>query len=235
MALPKLSHPTFELEIPSTKQKIRYRPFLVKEEKILLIAQSSNDPKDIIQAVKQVLQNCCTDDIDIDQLTTFDIEYFFIKLRSKSVNNIVNLKYRDLEDDKIYDFEVDLETIEIQHNPDHQKTINVSNNVILNLKYPQMNLVNTLEKVENDTDLVFEILRNCLDTLVYEGKEIKISDYSKKEIDDFILSMDVVSFNKVQEFFNTMPKLKHDIDYVNSLGNPRKITLQSLNDFFQLG
>jgi len=235
MALPKLSHPTFELEIPSTKQKIRYRPFLVKEEKILLIAQSSNDPKDIIQAVKQVLQNCCTDDINIDQLTTFDIEYFFIKLRSKSVNNIVNLKYRDLEDDKIYDFEVDLETIEIQHNPDHQKTINVSNNVILNLKYPQMNLVNTLEKVENDTDLVFEILRNCLDTLVYEGKEIKISDYSKKEIDDFILSMDVVSFNKVQEFFNTMPKLKHDIDYVNSLGNPRKITLQSLNDFFQLG
>lgn len=235
MALPKLSHPTFELEIPSTKQKIRYRPFLVKEEKILLIAQSSNDPKDIIQAVKQVLQNCCTDDIDIDQLTTFDIEYFFIKLRSKSVNNIVNLKYRDLEDDKIYDFEVDLETIEIQHNPDHQKTINVSNNVILNLKYPQMNLVNTLEKVENDTDLVFEILRNCLDTLVYEGKEIKISNYSKKEIDDFILSMDVVSFNKVQEFFNTMPKLKHDIDYVNSLGNPRKITLQSLNDFFQLG
>ena len=235
MTLPKLSHPTFELVIPSTKQKIRYRPFLVKEEKILLIAQSSQDPKDIVYAVKQVLQNCCLDELNVDDLTTFDIEYFFIKLRSKSVNSIVNLKYRDLEDDKIYDFEVDLETIEIDYNPNHQKTINVSNNVILNLKYPQMNLVHSLEKVNNETDLVFEILRNCLDTIVYESKEIKVSDYSVKEIDEFIMSMDVSSFNKVQEFFNTMPKLRHEIKYVNNLGNPRKIVLQSLNDFFQLG
>ena len=235
MTLPKLSHPTFELVIPSTKQKIRYRPFLVKEEKILLIAQSSQDPKDIVYAVKQVLQNCCLDELNVDDLTTFDIEYFFIKLRSKSVNSIVNLKYRDLEDDKIYDFEVDLETIEIDYNPNHQKIINISSSVILNLKYPKMNLIDSLEKVSNETDLVFEILRNCLDTIVYESKEIKVSDYSVKEIDEFILSMDVSSFNKVQEFFNTMPKLKHQIEYVNSLGNPRKIVLQSLNDFFQLG
>lgn len=235
MTLPKLSHPTFELVIPSTKQKIRYRPFLVKEEKILLIAQSSQDPKDIVYAVKQVLQNCCLDELNVDDLTTFDIEYFFIKLRSKSVNSIVNLKYRDLEDDKIYDFEVDLETIEIDYNPNHQKIINISSSVILNLKYPKMNLIDSLEKVSNETDLVFEILRNCLDTIVYESKEIKVSDYSVKEIDEFILSMDVSSFNKVQEFFNTMPKLKHQIEYVNSLGNPRKIVLQNLNDFFQLG
>ena len=235
MTLPKLSHPTFELVIPSTKQKIRYRPFLVKEEKILLIAQSSQDPKDIVYAVKQVLQNCCLDELNVDDLTTFDIEYFFIKLRSKSVNSIVNLKYRDLEDDKIYDFEVDLETIEIDYNPNHQRIINISSSVILNLKYPKMNLIDSLEKVSNETDLVFEILRNCLDTIVYESKEIKVSDYSVKEIDEFILSMDVSSFNKVQEFFNTMPKLKHQIEYVNSLGNPRKIVLQNLNDFFQLG
>ena len=158
MTLPKLSHPTFELVIPSTKQKIRYRPFLVKEEKILLIAQSSQDPKDIVYAVKQVLQNCCLDELNVDDLTTFDIEYFFIKLRSKSVNSIVNLKYRDLEDDKIYDFEVDLETIEIDYNPNHQKIINISSSVILNLKYPKMNLIDSLEKVSNETDLVFEIL-----------------------------------------------------------------------------
>ena len=235
MALPKLSHPTFELEIPSTKQKIRYRPFLVKEEKILLIAQSSEDPKEIIYAVKQVLQNCCLDELDIDQLTTFDIEYFFVKLRSKSVNNIVNLRYKDLEDEKIYEFEVDLDTIEIEHNPDHQKTINVSKSTILNLKYPKMNMINSLEKIENETDLVFEILRNCLDTIVHESQVVQVSNYSKEEIDEFILSMDVSSFNKVQEFFNTMPKLKHEIVYNNSLGNQRKIVLQSLNDFFQLG
>jgi len=235
MALPKLSHPTFELEIPSTKQKIRYRPFLVKEEKILLIAQSSEDPKEIIYAVKQVLQNCSLDQIDIDDLTTFDIEYFFIKLRSKSVNNIVNLRYKDLEDEKIYEFEVDLDGIEIEYNKDHQKTINVSQNTILNLKYPKMNMINSLEKIENETDLVFEILRNCLDTIVHDSQVIEVSNYSREEIDEFILSMDVSSFNKVQEFFNTMPKLKHEIVYTNSLGNQRKIILQSLNDFFQLG
>lgn len=235
MALPKLSHPTFELEIPSTKQKIRYRPFLVKEEKILLIAQSSQDPKEIIYAVKQVLQNCSLDQIDIDDLTTFDIEYFFIKLRSKSVNNIVNLRYKDLEDEKIYEFEVDLDGIEIEYNKDHQKTINVSQNTILNLKYPKMNMINSLEKIENETDLVFEILRNCLDTIVHDSQVIEVSNYSREEIDEFILSMDVSSFNKVQEFFNTMPKLKHEIVYTNSLGNQRKIILQSLNDFFQLG
>ena len=235
MALPKLSHPTFELEIPSTKQKIRYRPFLVKEEKILLIAQSSEDPKEIIYAVKQVLQNCSLDQIDIDDLTTFDIEYFFIKLRSKSVNNIVNLRYKDLEDEKIYEFEVDLDGIEIEYNKDHQKTINVSQNTILNLKYPKMNMINSLEKIENETDLVFEILRSCLDTIVHDSQVIEVSNYSREEIDEFILSMDVSSFNKVQEFFNTMPKLKHEIVYTNSLGNQRKIILQSLNDFFQLG
>jgi hypothetical protein len=235
MALPKLSHPTFELEIPSTKQKIRYRPFLVKEEKILLIAQSSEDPKEIIYAVKQVLQNCSLDQIDIDDLTTFDIEYFFIKLRSKSVNNIVNLRYKDLEDEKIYEFEVDLDGIEIEYNKDHQKTINVSQNTILNLKYPKMNMINSLEKIKNETDLVFEILRNCLDTIVHDSQVIEVSNYSREEIDEFILSMDVSSFNKVQEFFNTMPKLKHEIVYTNSLGNQRKIILQSLNDFFQLG
>lgn len=235
MALPKLSHPTFELEIPSTKQKIRYRPFLVKEEKILLIAQSSQDPKEIVYAVKQVIQNCCIEPIDIDELTTFDIEYFFIKLRSKSVNNIVNLRYRDLEDQNIYEFEVDLDQIEISYSEEHEKTINVSKNTILNLKYPKMNLINNLETVENETDMVFEILRNCLDTVVHDSKIINVSEYSREEIDEFIMSMDVGSFNKVQQFFNTMPKLRHEIVYNNSLGNKRTIVLQSLNDFFQLG
>lgn len=235
MALPKLSHPTFELEIPSTKQKIRYRPFLVKEEKILLIAQQSNDPKDVVYAVKQVLQNCSLDPIDVDDLTTFDIEYFFIKLRSKSVNNLVKLKYRDLEDELIYDFEVDLEQLEMTFDPEHEPTIQINDNTILFLKYPKMNMVGDIDKVENETDLVFEILRNCLDKIVQGSETYEIKDSTKEEIDEFILSLDVSTFNKVQNFFNTMPKLKHEIIYTNSLGNERKITLQNLNDFFTLG
>ena len=235
MALPKLSHPTFELEIPSTKQKIRYRPFLVKEEKILLIAQQSTDAKDVVYAVKQVLQNCSLDPIDVDELTTFDIEYYFIKLRSKSVNNIVTLKYRDLEDELIYDFEVDIEKLEMTYDPTHESTIQVNDNTLLFLKYPKMSLVGNLETVENETDLVFEILRNCLDKIVQGSETYEIKDSTREEIDEFILSLDVSSFNKVQSFFNTMPKLKHEIVYTNSLGNERKIVLQNLNDFFTLG
>lgn len=235
MALPKLSHPTFELEIPSTKQKIRYRPFLVKEEKILLIAQQSNDPKDVVFAVKQVIQNCCLSEINIDHLTTFDIEYFFIKLRSKSVNNMVNLRYRDLEDEKIYDFEVDLESIEVIYDEKHDNNIQINENTVLVLKYPTMNLVNEIEKIEDETELVFQILRNCMDKIIQETRIYDIINETKEEIDDFILSLDVNTFNKVQQFFNTMPKLKYVIDYENSLGNKRQIVLQNLNDFFSLG
>ena len=234
MALPKLSHPTFELEIPSTKQKIRYRPFLVKEEKILLIAQQSNDPQDMIFAIKQVLQNCSIDQVDVDSLTTFDIEYFFIKLRSKSINNVVTLRYRDLEDDKVYDFEVDLEQLEVEYNPDHDMTVQVSDNTLLLLKYPRVSMLSAV-KSENDTDFVFAVLRQCLDKLIKGKEEFSFEGETVEEIDNFILSLDVKSFNKIQAFLDTMPKIRHTIEYTNSLGNERKIVLENLEDFFTLG
>lgn len=234
MALPKLSHPTFELEIPSTKQKIRYRPFLVKEEKILLIAQQSNDPQDMIFAIKQVLQNCSIDSVDVDTLTTFDIEYFFIKLRSKSINNVVNLRYRDLEDDQIYEFEVDLEKIEVDYNPEHENTVQISDNTLLVLKYPRVSML-TAVKSENETDFVFAVLRQCLDKLIQGKNDFTFEGETIEEIDNFITSLDVKSFNKIQSFLDTMPKIRHTINYTNSLGNERKIVLENLEDFFTLG
>jgi hypothetical protein len=234
MALPKLSHPTFELELPSTKQKIRYRPFLVKEEKILLIAQQSNDPQDMIFAIKQVLQNCSIDQVDVDSLTTFDIEYFFIKLRSKSINNVVTLRYRDLEDDNVYDFDVDLEELEVEYNPDHDMNVQVSDNTLLVLKYPRVSMLSAV-KSENDTDFVFAVLRQCLDKLIKGKEEFSFEGETAEEIDDFILSLDVKSFNKIQTFLDTMPKIRHTIEYTNSLGNVRKIVLENLEDFFTLG
>lgn len=234
MALPKLSHPTFELEIPSTKQKIRYRPFLVKEEKILLIAQQSTDPQDMIFAIKQVLQNCSIDQVDVDSLTTFDIEYFFIKLRSKSINNVVTLRYRDLEDDKVYDFEVDLELLEVSHNPDHEMTVQISDNTLLILKYPRVSMLSAV-KSDSDTDFVFAVLRQCLDKLIKGKEEFGFDGETPEEIDNFILSLDVKSFNKIQSFLDTMPKIRHTIEYTNSLGNERKIVLENLEDFFTLG
>lgn len=234
MALPKLLHPTFEIEIPSTKQKIRYRPFLVKEEKILLIAQQSNDPQDMIFAIKQVLQNCAIDQLDVESLTTFDIEYFFIKLRSKSINNIVTLRYKDLEDEKVYDFEVDLEEIEVEYNNDHENNVQINDSTILVLKYPKVSMLSAI-KSENNTDFVFAVLRQCLDKLLHGKEEFSFDNESDQDIDEFILSLDVKAFNKVQSFLDTMPKLRHTITYTNSLGNERKIVLENLEDFFTLG
>ena len=235
MALPKISHPTFEIEIPSTKQKVRYRPFLVKEEKILLIAQQSNDLKDTMFAVKQVLQNCSLDPVDIEDLTTFDIEYYFVKLRSKSVNNIVTLRYRDLEDDKVYEFEVDLETIEVQFNSEHENSIQINDNTLLLLKYPKMNAISSIKEGDSETDVVFGLLRHCLDKLIQGKQEYDFANETPEDIDEFIMSMDVGNFSKLQKFFDTMPKLRHTIEYTNSLGSKRTIVLENLNDFFTLG
>ena len=121
------------------------------------------------------------------------------------------------------------------YDPTHESTIQINDNTLLFLKYPKMSLVGNLETVDNETDLVFEILRNCLEKIVQGSETYEIKDSSREEVDEFILSLDVSSFNKVQNFFNTMPKLRHEINYKNSLGNDRKIVLQNLNDFFTLG
>jgi hypothetical protein len=236
MSLPKLSHPIFELTLPSTKQTLKYRPFLVKEEKILLTAQSSGEAKDIILSIRQVINNCIlTEGIDVEDLTTFDLEYLFIKIRAKSVNNIITLTYRDLDDDKKYDVEVDLDTIEVIENPDHNPRVDLENGLQLLMKYPKADLASSLKIVDGELDIFFEVLKNCIDT-IYEGETAyKASDYESAELDEFVQSLDVNAFKKIQEFFSTMPKLYHEIKYTNSLGKEKVIPLTNLNDFFTLG
>lgn len=236
MALPKISHPIFELTLPSTKQTIKYRPFLVKEEKILLTAQASDEPQDMINSIKQVINNCIlTEDIDVDHLTTFDLEYLFIKIRAKSVNNVISLAYKDLEDDKRYEVEVDLDSIEIKEDPEHTNKVEISNTSGIIMRYPSASLAANINAAEGEMDVFFEVLKGCIET-IYDGDAIyKTSDSTPEELDEFLQSLDVNTFKKIQDFFTTMPKLYYEVKYTNSLGNEKVIPLTTLNDFFMLG
>lgn len=236
MALPKISHPIFELTLPSTKQTIKYRPFLVKEEKILLTAQASDEPQDMINSIKQVINNCIlTEGIDVDQLTTFDLEYLFIKIRSKSVNNIISLAYKDLEDEKRYEVEVDIDSIEIKEDPNHTNKIEINSTSGITMKYPSASLAANINAAEGEMDIFFEVLKGCIET-IYDGDAIyKASESTPEELDEFVQSLDVNTFKKIQDFFTTMPKLYYEVKYTNSLGNEKVIPLTTLNDFFMLG
>jgi len=236
MALPKLLYPTFDLTLPSTKQEIKMRPFLVKEEKILLIAQQTEEPREVIGAIKQVINNCViTEGFDVDALTTFDLEYVFLKLRARSVNNIIKLTYRDNEDDKSYTLDCNLDEVQVIFDPEHTNFINVTDNITLRMKYPEARLMQSLDPSLSESDIFFELLSNCMDVIVQGNETYLVSEAPREEVDEFISTLDVGTFEKIQTFFKTMPKINHELVYVNSLGNNRTIVLDNLNDFFTLG
>lgn len=234
--LPKISHPTFSLTLPSTGQQIIYRPFLVKEEKILLIAQQAQDPIETIRAIKIVIQNCIiTENIQVDDFATFDLEYFFLKLRSKSVNNIVTLSFKDNDDNQVYDFEIDLEQVELKVPEKHDSSIQVNDEIVIKLRYPRLEVMEQVRLIDNPTDFVFLLLKNCLHQIQYNGKLINTDQYSNEEVDEFINSLDLNTYQKIQNFFDSIPKLEHILTYTNSNNKEVKIVLNTLNDFFTLG
>ena len=235
MGLPKLNYPAFEITLPSTKHLLKMRPFLVKEEKILLTAQQTENPREVINAIKQVINNCVVGEYDVDSMTTFDLEYIFIKLRARSVNNIIKLTYRDNEDNQRYDVECNLDEVEVTYNENHTNVISVNDTMSIVMKYPNASLMQSLNPESSESEIFFELLAACIDTIIDNGNHYKVSDYSKEEVDEFISSLDVNTFEKIQEFFQTMPKIKHELKYTNSNGNERVIVLDNLNDFFTLG
>jgi hypothetical protein len=235
MPLPKIDQPLFDVVIPSTQQKVIFRPFLVKEEKILLIAQQSKNDTEIIRAIKQILMNCIQDPVDIDSLAVFDLEYLFLKLRSKSVNNIVKLSYRDTEDDIIYDFEVNLDDLEIEMPEKINSKIEINENVGMIMKYPTADITDKMGEFENEVELMTFFIINCIDTIYDEENVYNISDYSQSEITEFLDNLDVSTFDKIRNFFENIPKLYHKIEYENSLGSKREIELTNLKDFFMWG
>lgn len=236
MALPKLSHPTFDLTLPSTRQEIKIRPFLVREEKILLIAQQTEEPREVINAIKQVINNCViTEGFDIESLTTFDLEYVFIKLRARSVNNIIKLTYKDNEDDRNYTVDCNLDEVQVIFNPNHNNHIKVTDNISIVMKYPQARLMQSIDPDLSEQEVFFELISHCIDTIVDGAESYLVSEVPKEEVQEFVDSLDVTAFEKIKEFFQTMPRINHELKYTNSLGNERVIILDNLNDFFTLG
>jgi hypothetical protein len=239
--LPKITHPTFEFVVPSTKTKVLFRPFLVKEEKMLLFAKSSNDPADIFRAVKQVVNNCSLiDSFDIDKLAIFDLEYLFLQIRAVSVNNMVKVSYRDTEEqtkgvDKIYDFDIDISKLEVKFPDNVSKTIKVSNSIGLTMKYPSASLFDDKEFLSSGEESLYELIVRSIDK-IYDGDDIHDPlNYSKTEMEEFLDDCGIKTFKKLQEFMSNVPRLYHKLAYTNTLGNQKTIELTTLNDFFTLG
>lgn len=235
MPLPKIDQPLFDMTIPSTGKKITFRPFLVKEEKILLIAQQSGNDTEIIRAIKQILNNCVQEELDLDSLAIFDLEYMFLKLRARSVNNVVKLSYRDTEDGEVYDFEVDLDKIEIQMPEKLNSKIEINKNVGMTMKYPSASITDRMKDFENEVELMTFFIVNCIDTIYDEESVYVVEEFSEDEVTEFLDGLDVKSFEKIREFFETIPRLYHKIEYTNSIESKRTIELTSLKDFFMWG
>lgn len=230
--LPKIDVPLYELTLPSTQETIRYRPFTVKEEKILLVAKETNDISQAILAVKQVINNCIVGK-NVDELAMFDLEYILLSLRSKSVNNIINFSITDPETKEAIELEVDLDNIKMTKDPNHTNRVSINKDYILFLKYPTIDqFAEILEGSKNDPIVNYKIMLSCLDKIVSETEVYKFSDFSLKEIDDFIddLQSDVIL--KIKDFFETMPKLRHEMKYKNSLGNEKTFVVEGMQSFF---
>lgn len=235
MSFPKIAHPTFNVEIPSSKRKVRMRPFLVREEKILLMAQTSENAKDIVLAIQQVVNNCFVDDVDLDDLTTFDIEYLFLKLRAKSVGNVIEMKYRDPEDGLQYDISIDLDDVQMKFTEGHNTKIEITPESGIILKYPKADMTESISPdVSTEVELMFELMKYCIDKIYDADNVYNANEGTKEDLNEFVDNLDVSTMKKIQEFMETMPKLYHEASYFTKEGTEKKVVLQTLNDFFTL-
>jgi hypothetical protein len=236
MALPKLDIPIYELVVPSTDEKIKYRPFLIKEEKILLIAMESGKNEDIIQAVKQIVSECTFNTLKLGDMPMFDVEYIFLQIRSKSVGEVSKLKVLCKDDGKTYaNVEVDLTEIEVQVNDDHTNKIELTDEMGVIMKYPTIDSFSTAGISDITAENMLDVIVACIDKIYdKKGEEFYDSkDSTKKELMDFVEQMNTTQFQDVQAFFDSMPKLRHEITVKNpKTKKENKVTLSGLNDFF---
>lgn len=237
MALPMANTPRYKLTIPSSGKSVTYRPFLVKEEKALLIAQQSEDPDTMISTLKSVIESCITDTIKTSDLSIFDIEYIFTQLRAKSVGEIVSLvlKCDDCTDEKAsVQYDIDLTKLKVNIPEGHQKTIPLFGNVGVIMKYPSLDIIKKLENLSGgDAESIFDIIASCIDS-VYDSEQVfSTKDHRPEEIRQFIDNLTQEQFTKLQQFFETMPKLEQQVKYKCPLCNKEHDKLiRGLDSFF---
>jgi len=238
MPLPKIATPSYELELPSTGETIQYRPFLVKEEKLLVIALESEDTKQITTAIKTVIKNCIlTKNIKVESLPTFDIEYLFLNIRGKSVGEELEVNIICPDDGETQvPVKINLDDIQVQKNEDHTNKIKVDSAIMMEMKYPSLDQFiksNFDFKDKNAMDQSFELIGSCIDKIYTEDEVWSASDVTKKELSDFLESMNSSQFKEIEKFFETMPKLSHTIKVKNPVTEiESEVVLEGLASFF---
>ena len=239
MPLPKINTPTYELELPSTGKKIKYRPFLVKEEKILLMALESEDMKQISNGIVQILNDCIlTRGVKVESLATFDIEYLFLNVRAKSVGETVEVNITCPDDgETTVEMEIEIDSIKIQKNKDHKNIIKLDDKYSMKLRYPSFDqfIDNNFEVNDNVSDVnkSLDMITSCIEMVYDEEESWSASDCSKKELTEFVDQLNSKQFKQIETFFTTMPKLSHTIAVKNpNTGVESEVVLEGLASFF---
>lgn len=238
MPLPKIATPSYELEIPSTKKIVKYRPFLVKEEKILIIAMESEDPKQITDAVKNVISNCIlTKGIKVDQLATFDIEYLFLNIRGKSVGESVDVLITCPDDGQTQvPMSINLDDIQVDFKEDHSRDIKLDDTLTLRMKYPSLQEFiknNFTDENKISVEDTFDMICSCIEQIYSEEESWSSVDVTKKELKEFLDQLTSKQFKEVEKFFETMPKLSHTLKIKNpNTQVESEVVLEGLTSFF---
>jgi len=240
MALPKIDTPIYEIDLPLSKKHIRFRPFLVKEQRNLMMAMESDDKETIEKNIRQVLHNCTlTEGIDIDRLPIIDVEYYFLQLRARSVGEIVENKYRceNVVDDKVcnglMDVNLNLLDIQVEKNPELNDVIQINDRISVKLKYPEFSIVQRATKFENVTDMAFDMIVESIEH-IFDGEQYYYaSESDPAELIEFVESLNQAQFEKVEEFFNKLPKLNKKIEVdCKKCGFHHTINVEGLDSFF---
>jgi len=238
MPLPKIATPTYELVLPSTKKPIKYRPFLVKEEKLLVLALESEDTKQITTAIKTVLKNCIeTRGVKVEELPTFDIEYLFLNIRGKSVGEEVEVNII-APDDGVTEIpiKISVDEINVTENKDHSKRIKLSDELMMEMKYPSLNqfIQNNFEFSDSSNmEQSFDLIASCVDKIYSEEEVWSTADVTKEEVVEFLEQMNSIQFKEIEKFFETMPKLSYEIEVTNPKTKVKStVVLEGLSSFF---
>ena len=238
MPLPKISTPTYELELPSSGETIKYRPFLVREEKLLVIALESEDTKQISNAIKTVIKNCIeTKNIKVESLPTFDIEYLFLNIRGKSVGEDIEVGIICPDDeDTSVPVKINIDDINVVKDPEHSKEIKIDDTIVMEMKYPSLEqfIKSNFDISSADTmEKSFDLVADCIDKIFTEDEVWTSSDVTKKELVEFMDQMNSNQFKKIEKFFDTMPKLTHKVKVKNpNTKVVSEVTLEGLSSFF---
>jgi len=245
MALPKIDVPTYETTLISSGKKVKYRPFLVKEQKLFLMASQSTDEKETIDVVKQVLNNCIISDIDVDDLPTFDLEHLFMQLRARSVGEVVNLKYNcnnTIKDDKGEDkvcgglvkFDLNILDIKPTIDPEHSNKIEITDKLGIVMKYPTLGMVKNFDNLQTESiDTIMEVIVSCIDFIYDDEQMYYAKDSTKEELMEFVDNLQQDDLEKIQKFFTTMPKISKPLDFkCGKCGYEEKIVVEGIQNFF---